>query len=631
MKREMKMKLAWLAAAAMLGGGVTAEAAETPVYTLDDIVVTASRMPEKVIDANADVTVVSAEEIEAHHYKDVAEAVRHVPGVTVSNRTGNSQVGMSNRILMNGSQNVVILVNGMRMNTNGNTLSSADFGTLSNMDAIERIEVLKGSASTLYGSDAQGGVINIITKKAEDGMKTKLGVSFGSYDGEKYSLYHQGAQDGFFWSVNAEKQLQGDYKDGWGRKALSHLNAKTYGIELGKDLGNESDIRFAYQKYKADYTRPRNGTNDTTPAYGKKDDERISLQYNAKISDHLRNSFSIYRNTTHITDDYTPYYVSTDLKMKTTGFSDQLTYTVKGQTITGGIDWYKDEIPFYADNPTIEGKHATNTAFYIQDKWDITDRWNVTPGIRVDHHSMYGTHTLPSLVVGYKASEKTNYYASYKEFFNAPNLYQLHFNYSYTWGGVTYNSHGNPNLDPEEGYTVELGVNHEFNDSMKGSLALYRQHAKNLIGYAVDTYENSGKTNLMGINASLNKTFNDHWAASLGYSYIDAEQENPVLANLPKHKLTIETTYTNKGLAASLTGYGIMKRYAQGVMKDYDSYWVWDLAASYKFRDAATVYARVNNIFDQFYTEVGSSYNSPFGTWYSAPGRNYEIGVSFEF
>lgn len=623
MKREMKMKLAWLAAAAILGGGATAEAAETPVYTLDDIVVTASRVPEKAIDANADVTVVTAEEMEAHHYKDVAEAVRHVPGVTVSNHTGNSQVGMSDRILMNGSANVVVLVNGMRMNTNGNVLSGADFGTLSNMAAIERIEVLKGSASTLYGSDAQGGVINIITKKAEDGMKTKLGVSFGSYDGEKYSLYHQGAQDGFFWSVNAEKQLSGDYKDGWGRKAVSHLNAKTYGIELGKELGNDSDIRFAYQKYKADYTRPENGTNTYDPAYGKKDNERISLQYNAKVSDHLRNVFSVYRNTTHITDYYnaSSAWSSMDMKMKTTGFSDQLIYTVKDQTITGGIDWYKDEIPFFANNPDIEGTHATNTAFYIQDKWDITERWNVTPGIRVDHHSMYGTHTLPSLVVGYKASEKTNLYASYKEFFNAPNLYQL------------YSPYGDKGLDPEEGWTIEIGAAHEFDATLKGSLSVYRQHAKNLIGYDYATYHyaNMGKTDQTGVNASLTKTFGEHWSASLGYTYINADIANSVYTSLPKHKLDIGVGYTDGALTANLTGCGVMDRYAKGVMKDYDSYWVWDLAASYKFRDAATVYARVNNIFDQFYTEVGSAGNDPFGTWYSAPGRNYEVGVSFEF
>lgn len=83
----------------------------------------------------------------------------------------------------------------------------------------------------------------------------------------------------------------------------------------------------------------------------------------------------------------------------------------------------------------------------MQDKWDINNRWNVTPGIRFDHNSQYGNHTSPSVTVGYKAGETTNYYISYKKFFRAPSLMQLY-----------YPGGGNPNLDPEIGYTVELGL-----------------------------------------------------------------------------------------------------------------------------------------------------------------------------
>lgn len=147
------------------------------------------------------------------------------------------------------------MVDGIRQNVNGLAGSGAQIGRFTNMDAIDRIEVMKGSASTLYGSDAQGGVINIITKKPADGTrKTKAGVSFGSYDGENYSFSNEGAQDGFFWNVGAHKQLQGDFKDGWGRTVVNHLNARGYDVKLGKDLGNNSDIGLTYQEYKADYT-----------------------------------------------------------------------------------------------------------------------------------------------------------------------------------------------------------------------------------------------------------------------------------------------------------------------------------------------------------------------------------------
>lgn len=631
MKR--KILAASLAVLSLSGGAFCVEAADMPVYTLDGIVVTASRVPEKKIDSNADVSVVTAKEIEEKHYDDVSEAIRHVPGVTISNQGASSQVGMSNQIYINGSKNVVVLVDGMRRNTNGNSLSTADIGDMVNMDSIDHIEVLKGSASTLYGSDAQGGVINIITKRAKnDGVRTTLRTSFGNESREKYSLHNEGREENVFWNVDAGKELQGKYKDGWGRRVINHLNAEHYNVKLGYDLGNDSDVVFNYEKYTSDYIRPNSGTNDTTRARGKKDNDSVSLQYKEKLNDRLTNQFSIYRNNTHINDNYTTSYLC-DMKMRTTGISDQLTYTMDRQTITGGFDWYKDEIPYYKGTPDVEGTSITNTAFYLQDKIDLTDRWNVTPGIRVDHHSEFGTHTSPSLSVGYKQNEKTNYYINYKSFFAAPSLYHL------------YSSNGNKDLDPEEGNTVEFGVNHRFTDSLDGTFNVFHTHAKNLIDFDRTTsrYKNSGKTNANGFSLSLNKEFSRHWNASLGYSYLHMQAKAGENINndgaLPESTLHVNVSYKADKFNASLDGRGVMNRYGSKEspeMRNYSSYWVWDMAANYHFTKNATLFAKVNNIFDQFYTDVGSSYGpsadpTQWQGWYSAPGRNFEVGMQFTF
>lgn len=168
-----KIMAASLAVLSLSGGAFCVEASDMPVYTLDGIVVTASRVPEKKIDSNADVSVVTAKEIEEKHYDDVSEAVRHVPGVIISNSSGNGQNYNSNKLYINGSDKVVLLIDGVRMNTNGLTTGSAvTLAQHVNMGSIERIEVLKGAASTLYGSDAQGGVINIITKSPQEGKVT---------------------------------------------------------------------------------------------------------------------------------------------------------------------------------------------------------------------------------------------------------------------------------------------------------------------------------------------------------------------------------------------------------------------------------------------------------------------------
>lgn len=603
-----------------------------PVYGLDAVIVTASREPELARDADADVSVITADDIEKNHYANVAEAVKRVPGVIVGGHGANGQSSISDNIIINGTDKVVVLVDGMRVNTNGNSLTSIDLGALGSMDNIERIEVLKGSASNLYGSDAQGGVIQIFTKKPEeDTVRTKLTLSGGSYDSENYRIYNEGrTKDGFFWTVGAQKELQGDYKDGWGRHVINHLNAESWNVKAGQDFGDDSSLVFQYNRYQSDYTRPDSDTNDTLADKGKKDNERMNLQYRSQINDRLSNQLSLYRNELQINDNYNNALdIMTsgrmDMTMRTTGVSDQLTYAMDNQTITGGFDWYKDELTKFYDGGynDLKGRSITTTAFYIQDQWDINEKWSLTPGVRVDHNSQFGTHTSPSISVGYDANDRTHYYASWKEFFVAPNLYYL------------YSSFGDPNLDPSTGWTAEIGASRQFSDTLSGSISFFHQHAKNMVAYDMVTskYANTGEMDQDGVNLSLQKKAGEHFDLNLGYSYIHADVSNSlVLGNLPKHRLTVGADYHNGGLTVNLDGTGVMDRYckAGSVMEDYRSFWVWDLAADYKMDNGFTVFGRVNNIFDQFYTDIGTSYG-PNGNWYSAPGRNFVAGVSYEF
>lgn len=635
---NQKILTASLAALVLTTGAFSVQAADSvPMYSLDAVVVTANRAPEKKIDANADVAVVSAKEIEQKHFDDVAQAVKNVPGVFIFSHGASGQSYNSDQIYINGSPNVVVLVDGMRRNTNGNSLMNASIAELVAMDSVDHIEVLKGSSSTLYGSDAQGGVINIITKEAkEDGVKTTLRTAFGDNSKEKYTLYNAGKEGNVFWSIEAGKELQGNYEDGWGRKVINHLNAKHYNAKLGYDLGNDSSVVVNYEKYKADYTSPANGSTDKTPAKGRKDNDAISLQYNAKLSDRLSNQFSIYRNTTSFNIPAQNWA----MKMKTTGISDQLTYTANKQTLTGGFDWYKDEVPYNMGSAP-EGDSVHNIAFYLQDKIDLTDQWNITPGVRVDHHSAFGTHTSPSLSIGFKQNENTNYYFNYKTFFVAPNMYQLYAPGFTSYG--TYYPVGNKDLKPQEGNTIEFGINHNFSDTLSGTFNIFHTHAKNLIQY-VNGYENTGKANVNGFSLNLNKNFNQHWNASIGYSFIHmpATAPNKNINSdglLPESTLNINVGYQADKFNANLSGRGIMNRYGKkgnDEMRNYANYWVWDLAANYQFTKEATLFARVNNIFDQFYTDVGTSYGpnadpTNYQYWYSAPGRNFEIGLQFQF
>lgn len=645
-----KFAAASLAVLALAGGSFSVHAEETPVYSLDAIVVTASRTPEKQLDANANVSVVTSKEIEQKHFDGVAQAIQNVPGVSIANHGASNQVGMSEQIYINGSPNVVVLVDGMRRNTNGNTLATVNIGDMVNMDSIDHIEVLKGSASTLYGSDAQGGVINIVTKKAkENGVHTTLRTSFGDNDKEKYTLYNEGKEGQVFWNVEAGKELQGNYKDGWGRKIVNHLNAEHYNVKLGYDLGDNSNVVFNYEKYKADYTRPSDYGQDKNISKGKKDNDSISLQYNAKINNRLTNQFSIYKNQTAYKDNYNyggeiqdygewgkSYPKFMDMKLETKGISDQLTYKYDRHTLIGGFDWYEDKVVKLENSindgsikitPEIDAnKSITTLAFYLQDKIDINEQWNITPGVRVDHNSQFGTHTSPSLSIGFKKNDNTNYYLNYKTFFVAPDMYRL------------YSSYGSKDLNPEEGNTIEFGINHEFNDTLTGNFNAFHTHAKNLFGYRNGKYANTDKTNINGFSLNLNKEFSQHWNASIGYSYLHMQAQGDTNINndgvLPESTLNINVGYQADHFNANLSGRGIMNRYGNKSapeMRNYANYWVWDLAANYQFTKEATLFARINNIFDQFYSDVASYVTGPEYSWYSAPGRNFEVGLQFQF
>lgn len=626
-----KILAASLAVLSLSGGAFCVEAADMPVYTLDGIVVTASRVPEKKIDSNADVSVVTAKEIEEKHYDDVSEAIRHVPGVMIASHGISSQTTNSDQVYINGSPNVVVLVDGMRRNTNGNDLMNASIGELTNMASVDHIEVLKGAASTLYGSDAQGGVINIITKAPkENGVHTTLRASVGNFGKENYNFYNEGREGNLFWTVEAGKELLHQYKDGWGRKIVNHLNADHYNVKLGYDLGNDSDLVFHYEKYTSDYTMPNRGTNDPTPSAGTKDNDSTSLQYKAKINDRLTNLFSIYRNNTSFNVPMQFW----KMDMRTSGISDQLIYDLDNQTITGGFDWYEDEIRKYPQEQELAGKKVHTAAFYLQDKINITKQWNVTPGIRVDHHSQFGNRTSPSLSIGYMPNDKTNYYFNYKTFFVAPNLYRM-----YVWNSYT---HGNRDLKPETGYTLEFGINHKFDDTLSGTLNIFHTYAHNMIKYDSTvfpgTYENMKRANINGFNLNLNKEFSRHWSTYVGYTYMHMNAQKDENINndgsIPESTLNVGVTYKADKFNASLDGRGIMNRYGNKQhpeMRDYANYWVWDVADNYQFAKGATLFARVNNIFDQFYTDVGSSYGPDTQHWYSAPGRNFEIGMQFTF
>lgn len=605
-------------------------ASEVSEYNLDEVVVTASRYEQSLFDSNANISVVTRDEIENKHFSTLGEAIKNVPGVNLQNMGSTGEAYQDNTLYINGSKNVVFLIDGVRVNFNGfdaEKFSNADFVDL---NMVEKIEVLKGSASTLYGSDAQGGVINIVTRRGYENISNKIYYDYGSYSNKHMGFSSSGAKNGWNWTVGYQKKESNNFKDGSGREVPENVDSDTYNIKLGRKFDENNDVTVMYNKYKSDYLRikPAAGSAyaDRPLLLGKKDNSNLLLTYNHKFDENNFNTLSYVHNKKWINDSYTSATVYLD-DVSSTGVTDQYTHIFdKHHTLIGGFEYTKDSI---RSNSSVKNKSFHNTALFIQDTWNFSDQFDLTGGFRFDDHSIYGHQTSSSVAFGYKPTKNTNYYISYKQYFIAPTTSQL-----FSSGS------GNPDLDCETGYTYEVGMKHYFDRNFLLDFNMYKRHSDDAIGLVkvngVSRYTNYDEEDAKGFSVNLQKNFTNRVTAKAGYTYIyidPQENKNPNRNGyLPRGSWNFSIGYDDHHkLAIDLDGRGVINRDGRKADKADNSttFWIWDISANYKFTKNLRIYGKVNNIFDTFYSE--RVYDLDPEKWYSSPGRNYMIGLEYLF
>ena len=617
---------ALIACALALGFSQTDTYANAPAeddMLLDSIVITATRTPVEAAKANANITVITAEDIEKNHYQDLSEALRSVPGVYIAN-SAPAGYETSNSMKINGADEIVILIDGVKINSAGQRFSA---GMLRDMKNIERIEVLKGSASVLYGADAKGGVINIITKKI-DTNHTTFGVSAGSYNKQQYNFSTEGYENGFSYRISAQKDKSGDYKDGHGTTVPNKLDANSISIKLAQELSDKHELGFTYDQYQAD-TKSR-ALWETYMHDGKIDNYNWKITLQSDFDDKTSNFFAFSNNMYDTDVENEAVNWSTGIlelsnyltKVKTLRVSDQFTTELSEQhRLTAGFEYTRDEVtaPQTAD--------FYNRAVFLQNEWNLTDALKLTTGFRYDNNSEFGDHTTPSINLGYQFSDKTNAYVGYNEYFIAPSPMHL-----YGYGG-------NPNLEEETGKTKEVGINHQFDDTFSMAAHMFWRNAENRIGWDGTQYQNFVEEDARGWDVSFKKQFSDTVSAFVGYTYmkLDANQNEAANANghLPKHAVNVGIDYTENKWNASIQGRGAFDRAGlenvNGRCFPEETYWVWDIGMNYQADDNTKIFAKVNNLFDKFYAEQSNVAWGAEGQWYTAPGRNFIMGVEYSF
>ncbi len=631
MKLKHAQKVNALLAAMVLVGGTALAADNTTTattaeaaYTLPNVVVTATRTPESTLTVPANVSVVTGKQLQQEHYSSLSQAVRDVPGVYVGNYGTGHGFETANALRINGSNNVVYMVDGMSMDAVGVT---SPLLAVNNFTGVDKVEVLKGSASALYGSNAVGGVINVITAVPDKGVHTTATISGGSFGTLNYLVSNEGNTGKVFWRATYLNQKQGNYADGAGHDIGQYYKGATGSIMVGANINEDNQIRVYHDQYRSnsrysgalgtdDPMEPNKLNWDSTRLLWTSHfkgawDNRLTAQQN-RLYQRLGNYDSHYGESTSITD------------VTTRSLADQLTFTDDYNTVVGGFEWRQDE------TNSMNHIKLTNMSYYMQDEWKFAPKWTLTPGIRYDHNSAFGNHTSPHVALSYEINPHTTTYVSYNSFFVAPTPYQL------------YAAHyGNVNLKPETGYTWEWGLHHEFSDTFTGNISYFNRHTTQKIGFDYNTwvYTNIGKEAAQGVSVDLKKKFTDELSGHLDYTYTMVQKNDTQAANvngiIPKHSILLGLDYAKDKWDAHLNVRAVIDRpgptTTKGKAFPKSTYYITDVAVNYAATPNITVFGRVNNLFNVYYAEQSNVLYGAPEQWWSAPGRSFEVGTTFKF
>ena len=601
-------------------------------FELAPIVVTASRMEESILKAKADMSVVGREEIEQMHMDNVEEVLRTVPGVQFLDYGSNGLNANVSGIRINGSKDVVILVDGVRVNNfKGAGSSGYMFAALmNNMDNIERVEVMRGSAATMYGSGAKGGVINIITRRPE-GAKTVIDIAKGSFGKEAYKFNTQAAKDKVSYNIYHDRTISGTSKDGSGKEWPGQSNTKSSGAKFEYKFNDANKLTLNYETIGSNFS----GTDLVYGGHyvGMYDSNSVTLKHDWQINDQWSNSL-MYRATKEKSSWDKPGGEDTDISEPITSnleyklYSDNFKYQTDRYTMVGGIEYSKGK-----DNTN--HKETSNTSLFLQGDWELVPHVTLSGGIRHDRPDSYECHNSISYKLGWDITEKDTLYAGRSDYYILPSLTQLY-----------DHKYGNADLRASEGRTTSIGYNHEFTPDNYMMLSWFE--TKSGVGMTMNSttdkddpnygqYQNSIGGISRGWNAQYNARLSDAVTVKLGWAHLFYDEKDSFTQGYaPKDKATFGVYYDKDKFSAAFDGFYFIrdKRGMKEGVKGWpsDKYGVYNLALNYTADKQTKFYVKVDNIFNKLWAEhTDVIWGGGADSWYAMPGRSFIVGMQYTF
>lgn len=600
--------------------------------SLGELVVTGTRDETDVRHLSQTVSVIDRSVIEQSLQPSLLPVLtEQVPGLFVTSRgvmgygvSDGAAGGISLRGLSGGNGRLMVLIDGHPQYAGifGHPISDSYQSLLA-----DRVEVLRGPASVLYGSNAMGGVVNIVTRKMhEDGVKTDLHAGYGSYNTLETELTNR-IRKGRFSSV-----VSGSYNRTDGHR--DNMQFEQYGgyAKLGYDLtvnwNTYADVNVTH--FNATYPGP-------VSAPLLEGDQRITR---GVASFALENKYertsgalSVFYNWGKhwINDGYTPSAGESPQDGRFNSFDNMMGVSLyqsaqffKGNRITFGFDWFRYGGEAWTEyvkgdnagtRSDLVDKYENEVAGYVDFRQDISRWLTLNAGLRVDHHSRVGTEWIPQAGVAFHLPKDMELKASATKGFRYPILREM-----YMFPPQ------NPDLKPESMWNYEIAFSQQlFGGRLHYGLNLFYIDGKNLIMTLPNPNggmlnQNSGAIDNAGVELQAAYRINRCWSVDANYSYL--HMKSPVIA-APEHKLYAGANFTKGRWNVSSGIQYIAGLYtAVGDNSQTEDFVLWNVRGSFRATEWLSVWARGENLLAQRY-EINAGYPMPKAT--------FEGGVHLEF
>ncbi len=618
--------------------------------TLDEVVVTATKTPIKQSQTGKVVSVIDQVTLQRSGGKTITEILNYEAGLYING--ANNTLGTNPDVYLRGasSGNTLILLDGIPVNDPSLINNSFDLNNI-NLNQIERIEILKGAQSTLWGSDAVAGVINIITKKGGAGKITpEASISYGSYNTYKANVGINGKLDKFTYNVHYNftdsKGFSSAYDStgiqGFGKNGFKQHNFQTnlsytltpnLSISAFTNYGKyNSNLDAGPFKDDKDYTGVNTSFINSLGAIYKLKKGTVHLLYTLTNTKRtlLNDTTSAVGNGDYLKANYTGRSNVTDL-YSNFSLSKKLSLVSGvqrlGQNTNQSVTGYSRDYDFgYQSVLGKDSTKTTNYAVYASLLLLNQNGFNAEAGIRYNNHSTYGSNTTYSLNPSYNIDDNTRIFINISSAYKVPSLYQL------------YSEYGNKNLQPEKSNNYEIGLQ-SFTNNKSNSFRIvgFVRNIKNIIIFSdlpvapYGKYINRDVQNDYGFEVENNIAIGKKGNWLNNFTYVDGEgkADNIKIKNFYRRPNftfnSILTLQPVKGLtimpAFRFVGTRLKGQYDAGPAT-MPQYYTIDFYTGYNFAKQVRVFIDFRNITNQKYFDI-VGYNSRQFNW--TTGINYSF------